>query len=157
MFFDDMAFATINKLSTGRKSVSYSVRVDSIVASFRIIKENFLFGTGIGNADQTFERVVRSFSNSKQITNTSTILLGFAKFGFLPGLLYLVCVVKTSKVIINGISSVGIVVAFITMTSGISFLDSIFFNVIVFYYIAAMQKEGNFGAKKRENFINKFR
>ncbi len=126
-------FNSINKITLGEKSHSAATRFNSFFATLKVISKNLLLGTGIGKADIAFESALNELGGAFASTNTMTILAVFSKFGLVPGLFYTVNMCKGIKNISNNNGWIILIVAFIAMTSGISFVDSILFNIIIFY------------------------
>lgn len=125
---------SINKLSKGLESSSFTVRYNSIVASIRIILQNPVFGTGIKNNQAAFEKAVSAFSNNSEYINTNTVLLTFAKFGSIFGAFYLYHLIKSIRCFASSLSAVMLFLSFFFMLSGISMLDSAILNIFIFYH-----------------------
>ena len=98
-----------------------------------LIFENLLFGTGITNADRAFSVALSELGGLFASTNTITILIYFAKFGLIPGLYYAFNMINAVRNIGNRNNTLFLVLGFIMMTCGISFIESIIFSIIIFY------------------------
>lgn len=120
------------KAFMGTSSLSYTVRMNAILADLKIIEDNFIFGTGIRNNQEIFMNTVRTFSSNQEFTNTNTLLMAFAKFGVIVGGFYTLKLIHAIKKLSQGLSAVTLFVAVAIMMSGISLLDSMVFNIIVF-------------------------
>ena len=133
LFFVNEDFAKVfQKIGGGTSSESFSARYYSIFAGLKLVCENFFFGTGISNAAEAYAEAVRSISSTGSMINTNTILLHFSKFGFVAGFYYIYNYAKFTHSFSRKCSFIFLFLAFILMVSGISFLDSILFNVVIF-------------------------
>ncbi len=130
---DDYFLYSINKVTMGEKSHSAATRINSFFATFKVISENFFFGTGIKNANAAFAKALSDLGGAFASTNTITILIVFSKFGIVPGLFYTYNMYQSVKSMSNNKNTLILVIAFIAMTCGITFVDSIIFNLILFY------------------------
>lgn len=126
-------FHSIDKITMGENSHSASTRFNSFFAMLRVIFENPVFGTGIGYADAAFAKALNDLGGVFASTNTITILIIYSKFGLVPGLFYSLNVFRAVKNISNNRNTLILVLAFIAMTCGITFVESIIFNIILFY------------------------
>ena len=126
-------FYSIHKITLGESSRSASTRFNSFFANLKIIFENHLFGTGITNADRAFSVALSELGGLFASSNTITILIYFAKFGLIPGLYYAFNMINAIRNIGNRNNTLFLVLGFIMMTCGISFIESIIFSIIIFY------------------------
>ncbi len=131
-YTNDIFSNAINKLLKGGEDVSASTRYDSIKINLLIFKDNFFFGAGFSGSEEAFASIMSKYGFNAQ-TNTITPLIYFSKFGVVVGLYYIFNLFTAAKHLSNSKSYGIIFLALLLMVSGISFLDSIFFNVILFY------------------------
>lgn len=137
-------YYSINKIALGEESISFATRINSFFANLKIISENFVFGTGISNADAAFKEALISLGGVSASTNTITFLIYFSKFGLIAGLYYSYNMINAVKNIGNGNYTIFLIISFIAATAGIAFIDSIIFCIIIFYPkkdITASEKE----------------
>lgn len=124
--------SSISKITSGSGSESYSVRYNSIFGGLILIKDYFLFGTGVTNANSSFINATSGlYSVNETTTYTNTIIMSISKFGIIPGIFYISHFFKTLKKLSNNsFIALLLFVAVFCMLSGISFLESIMFNII---------------------------
>ena len=138
----DLFSSSISKIEGGEDSESYSVRFNSLFGGIKMISEHFWLGTGVENANKLFIEATKNlYSVRAKTTYTNTLLMCVSKFGIVPGVYYICNLFQTLKSFSKSRFIAAILFfALFCMLSGISFIDSIMFNVLVFMHLGLKNK-----------------
>lgn len=139
--YTDVFLSSVLKIKSGENSESFSVRYNSIFGGIKMIINNFWFGTGIKDANRLFVESTKGlYSVMEKTTYTNTILMSISKFGVIPGIYYIYNLYKSLKCFSkNSFVALLLFLALFFMLSGISFLESIMFNVLPFMHLGLIK------------------
>lgn len=139
LFFDDI-----------NQSSSFGARYYSIVGNIAIMfDEGLIVGTGIANYSTIYKGVVNNMGYFLDMSNTNTIFIDLARFGWLVGGVNVYLAYKFSKKLgDNIVQKIGIMASIILLLFMESFTYSLFWMSIAYLSFDVLGKE-----KKNENTV----
>ena len=145
MVFGKFDFDDINDSS------SFGARYYSIIGNIVIMfKNGFLLGTGIEHYSEIYRSVVNGLGYFTDMSNTNTIFVDFARFGWLVGGVNVYLVFRFSKKLGDNLAQrIGIMLSIFMLLFMESFTYSLFWMSIMYFSFDIFDKE-----KKNENSLS---
>lgn len=145
--YDPLRNMLFDKLNIFDKSMnenaSLGARVYSILGNIRIMfTDGFMVGTGITGYNDIYRQVVTSMGYTIDMSNTNTILMDFARFGWIVGIVntYLICkfIYRLGE---NFLQRIGIGLVILILLSSECFEHSLFWMTILYFGVDFRRKK----------------
>ena len=145
MVFDKLKFSNI------QDSASFGARYYSIIGNLKIMfSDGLLVGTGVSDYNEIYRQTVLGMGYARDMSNTNTIFVDFARFGWLVGFANIYLIYKFAKKIGNGaLQKLGIAAIIMIVLFMESFTYSLFWMSFMYFGIGVYR-----GRRSNENPVS---
>ena len=145
MVFDKLKFSNI------QDSASFGARYYSIIGNLKIMfSDGLLVGTGVSDYNEIYRQTVLGMGYARDMSNTNTIFVDFARFGWIVGFANIYLIYKFAKKIGNGVlQKLGIAAIIMIVLFMESFTYSLFWMSFMYFGIGVYR-----GRRSNENPVS---